>query len=457
MNIDPTIFRAYDIRGIVDKTLTPEVVEKIGQAIGTEARARGESTLLIARDGRISGPLFLAALSKGIIKSGCHVINLGAMPSPVLYFATYMLKTHSGVMVTGSHNPPEYNGIKVVLKGVTLVEDEIKALYDRIVNNELDIGVGEESHSEIIDQYIKNIVNHIKLKKKLRIVIDCGNGIGGAVAPQLFKALGCDVTELFSEVDGHFPNHPADPSIEANMQDLINKVKKVGADIGLAFDGDVDRLGVVTNKGDIIWPDRYLILFAEDMLSRNPGATVVYDVKCTRHLREEILRHGGKPVMSRTGHSFIKAKMQETGALLGGEMSGHVFFKERWYGFDDGIYAGVRLLEILAKRTETLAEIFDAIPTSINTPELKLPIDDDKKFAFMDRFMKDAKFAGGTLTTLDGLRVDYPDGWGLIRSSNTTPYLILRFEAKDEIELKRIQDLFRQELIKLDDGLELPF
>src|SRR3989338_376435 len=330
MNIDPTIFRAYDIRGIVDKTLTPEVVEKIGQAIGTEARARGESTLLIARDGRISGPLFLAALSKGIIKSGCHVINLGAMPSPVLYFATYMLKTHSGVMVTGSHNPPEYNGIKVVLKGVTLVEDEIKALYDRIVNNELDIGVGEESHSEIIDQYIKNIVNHIKLKKKLRIVIDCGNGIGGAVAPQLFKALGCDVTELFSEVDGHFPNHPADPSIEANMQDLINKVKKVGADIGLAFDGDVDRLGVVTNKGDIIWPDRYLILFAEDMLSRNPGATVVYDVKCTRHLREEILRHGGKPVMSRTGHSFIKAKMQETGALLGGEMSGHVFFKERW-------------------------------------------------------------------------------------------------------------------------------
>jgi phosphomannomutase/phosphoglucomutase len=457
MKISPSIFRAYDIRGVVQETLTPDAVYAIGQAIGSEALARGQQQVVIARDGRLSGSKLSAALRDGLLASGRDVIDIGAVPTPVLYFAAHTLGTHSGVMLTGSHNPPEYNGLKIVLNGETLAEEAIQSLYQRIVDNDFTQGQGHYETRDIVPDYISRITSDLRLARSLKIVIDSGNGIAGAVAPKLFRALGCEVVELFCEVDGRFPNHHPDPGQPENLQDLTHSVLAHQADIGLAFDGDGDRLGVVTDNGEIIWPDRQMMLYAEDVLKRNPAATILYDVKCTRHLASVIDTLGGKPLMWKTGHSLIKAKMRETGALLAGEMSGHIFFKERWFGFDDGLYTAVRLLEILAADKRSASEIFKTLPNSVNTPELKLPMDDARKSDFMTELQQQAQFPQAVLNTIDGLRVDFSDGWGLIRQSNTTPCLVLRFEADTTEGLQRIQALFRTQLLALDAQLALPF
>lgn len=456
-NISAEIFRAYDIRGIVDKTLTIDSVYLIGQAIGSEAQQRGQTSIILARDGRLSGPSLAKSLADGILATGCDVIDIGAVPTPLLYFATNILGTQSGVMLTGSHNPPDYNGIKMVLAGHTLANEEIQALYQRIVEKDLRQGKGNCRHDDIVARYLARIKSDIILKRKLKVVIDCGSGIPGKVAPLLFSTLNCEVIPLFCEVDGNFPHHHPDPSDPKNLKTLIATVIKEKADIGLAFDGDGDRLGVVTNTGEIIWPDRQLMLFARDVLSRNSGAEIIFDVKCTANLNHVIKQYGGKPLMWKTGHSLIKAKLRETKAPLAGEMSGHIFFKERWFGFDDGLYTGARLLEILAADACSAAELFHDFPDSINTPELKLPLSEAEKFKFMAEFINNAKFPDAKVTTIDGVRADFVDGWGLIRPSNTTPYLILRFEAISEDALLRIQSLFRQQLLSLKADLVLPF
>lgn len=460
MEIDQTIFRAYDIRGVTTKTLTADVVRLIGQAIGSETLAAGEKTVFIGRDGRLSGQKLSKALAEGITASGCDVVDLGMVPTPVLYFATHIFDTHSGVMLTGSHNPPDYNGLKVIIAGITLAMDRIQKLYQRIVQNDLAEGTGQIREQKLLPNYTEQILGDIKIKRRLKVVIDCGNGVGGTVLPQLYQRLGCDAECLFCKTDGNFPNHQADPSQPENLTDLIDAVKHHRADIGLAFDGDCDRLGLITNEGEIIWPDRELMVFAIDVLSRNPGAFILYDVKCTCHLKDLIKSYNGMPIMWNTGHSFIKEKMQaEPKVLLAGEMSGHMFFRERWYGFDDAIYAGARLLEIISKQNKTVAEVFRSLPNSINTPELRLPISDEEKFIFMQKFAREAKFPEGEVITIDGVRVDFPQygGFGLIRPSNTTPYLILRFEANTKEELGKIKNIFRKEILKINPELKLPF
>lgn len=457
ITIDSSIFRAYDIRGIVDENLTPEVVYKIALAIGSQALEKQQKKIIIARDGRLSGPLLSEALCRGLLDTGIDVIDIGAVPTPLLYFATCILPTQSGVMLTGSHNPANYNGLKIVIAGQALAEEEIQQLYHLIEKNNVTQGQGSCQLTDIVEQYIARITSDIKLEKTLKIVVDAGNGIAGKVAPQLYRALGCEVKELFCEVNGHFPHHHPDPSVPKNLTDLIEAVKEHHADVGLAFDGDGDRLGVITNSGEIIWPDRQLMLYAIHVLSTNPEAHIIYDVKCTRHLGKLINNYGGKPLMWRTGHSLIKQKMRETGALLAGEMSGHTFFKDRWYGFDDGLYTGARLLEILAKETRTISELFKALPNSINTPELKLLVNEKQRFQLLEGLRQANAFTEGELNTIDGVRVDFPYGWGLIRASNTTPHLIMRFEADTENQVRKIQTLFRQELLRLDKTLDLPF
>lgn len=456
-NIPKDIFRAYDIRGIVDETFTPNNIYTIGISIGSESIRRGENTVIIGRDGRLSGPSLLKALSAGLMKSGCNVVNLGEVTTPILYYASSTLGPRSAVMLTGSHNPPNYNGLKIILAGETLYGDAIYSLHDRISKKEFSYGSGKESNKDIIDEYIKRVVSDIKLTKKLKVVIDCGNGVGGKVAPKLFRGLNCDLIELFCEVDGNFPNHHPDPTVEKNLVDLINSVKANNADIGLAFDGDADRVGIVTNKGEIIPADRLLMLFALDLLTRHPGEIIAYDVKCTRNLGEQITKHGGIPLMVQTGHSLVKAKMKEVGALLAGEFSGHTFIKERWYGFDDGIYTAARFLELLAKDTRTASEIFGALPDSIHTPELKIAIPEERKFVFVEKFQKNSDFLGAKTTTIDGVRADFPDGFGLVRASNTTPYIILRFEGDTKEALAKIQKAFKERLLELDSSLEIPF
>jgi len=456
-DIPKSIFRAYDIRGIVDETFTPNNIYTIGLSIGTEALKRGEHTLIIGRDGRLSGPSLLKALSEGIRASGCNVINIGEVTTPILYYATNVLSSTSGVMLTGSHNPPNYNGIKIVLQGNALYEQGIYDLHERIVKQDFSFGAGKEEFKDIIDDYIKRVVSDIKLSAKLKVVVDCGNGVGGKVAPKLFKALGAEVIELFCEVDGNFPNHHPDPSEEKNLADIKKAVKANHADVGLAFDGDADRVGVVTNAGNAIASDRLLMFFALDLLTRHPGAEIIFDVKSTRHLAEQITKHGGKPFMMQTGHSYIKAKMRETNDLLAGEFSGHTFIKERWYGFDDGIYTGARFLELLAKDTKTSDQIFAALPDSLHTPELKLPMADELKFSLMKKLQKEIKFDDAKITTLDGIRADFKDGFGLIRSSNTTPYLVMRFEGDSEEALARIQKVFKEKLLAIDSSIKIPY
>ena len=456
----PEIFKAYDIRGIVGKTLTEEGVRLIGRALGSEARARGQTTIAVGRDGRHSGPALAAALSEGIRAAGVNVIDVGMVATPMVYFAAHHLGCGSAVAVTGSHNPPDYNGLKMVLGGTTLSGDDIQALRIRIESGdfiEAVEGGGTFSTADVREAYLSRIIDDVKLARPMKVVLDCGNGVAGATAGELYRRLGCEVTELFCEVDGNFPNHHPDPSKPENLQDLIKAVKEQGAELGLAFDGDGDRLGVVTRGGDIIYPDRQLMLYAADVLSRNPGAEIIFDVKCTRKLAPWIREHGGRPVMWKTGHSLIKAKMKVSGAPLAGEMSGHTFFGERWFGFDDGQYAGARLLEIVSRDADPSA-VLNALPDALSTPELNIKLAEGEPHRLIAQMQQSVKFSGALeVITMDGLRVEYADGFGLARASNTTPVIVLRFEADSETALKRIQADFRAALQLVKPGVALPF
>ena len=452
-----SIFRAYDIRGVVPQTLTAETAYWIGRAIGAESLAKDEPNVSVGRDGRLSGPELVERLIQGVADSGCKVSDVGLVPTPALYYAANVLAGKSGVMLTGSHNPSNYNGFKIVIAGDTLANEQIQALHTRLKTNDLSWGEGSIERVDILSPYADVITQDIKLARRLKVVVDCGNGAAGVIAPQLIEALGCEVIPLFCEVDGNFPNHHPDPGKPENLVDLIAKVKETNADVGLAFDGDGDRVGVVTNTGTMVFPDRLLMLFAQDVLERNPAAEIIFDVKCTRRLAPWIEEYGGRPLMWKTGHSLIKKKMKETGALLAGEMSGHIFFKERWFGFDDGIYSAARLLEILSKRQETAEELFEAFPNDISTPEINIDVTDESKFSIIDA-LHDAQWGDAAeLTSIDGVRVDYPHGWGLVRASNTTPVLVLRFEAQTEAELQRIKDVFHAQLKRVAPDLPLPF
>ncbi len=462
-NLPKEIFKAYDIRGIVGKTLTPEIVKAIGHAIGSEALARKQHTIVIGRDGRLSGVEFSAALAHGIQASGINVIDVGRVATPMVYFAAYQLDTHSAVMITGSHNPPDYNGLKMVLAGETLSGDSIQGLHTRIEQNNLSHGSGSYAQHDINEEYLERIVTDINLARPMKITVDCGNGVAGDFAAILYRRLGCEVTEMFCDVDGNFPNHHPDPSQPENLRDLINALSSNDSELGLAFDGDGDRLGVVTKDGKIIFPDRQLMLYAADVLSRNPGAEIIFDVKSTRNLFGWIRQHGGKPTLWKTGHSLVKAKMRETGALLAGEMSGHVFFKERWYGFDDGLYTGARLLEILSRVTNPSAAL-NALPDAICTPELHMHTAEGENHTLLAKLQQTATFTDAPMftnakeiITLDGLRVEYTDGFGLARPSNTTPVIVLRFEADSETALQRIQNDFRRIFQQAAPHLKLPF
>ena len=453
----PEIFKAYDIRGIVERTLTIDAVRAIGHALGSEARDRGQQAIAVGRDGRLSGPALAGALAEGICAAGVDVVDIGCVPTPLAYFAAFELGTDSCVSVTGSHNPPEYNGLKMVLGGQTLHGELIQDLRRRIVDGVLHQGQGTIRKADVVAAYIERIVGDVRLARPMKIVIDCGNGVAGAVAPQLFERLGCELVPLFCEVDGHFPNHHPDPSKPENLRDVVRALAETDAELGLAFDGDGDRLGVVTKDGEIIFPDRQLMLFAADVLSRVPGGQVIYDVKCTRNLAAWIRQHGGEPVMWNTGHALVKAKLRETGAPLAGEMSGHVFFKERWYGFDDGLYAGARLLEILST-TDDPGATLKALPDAVSTPELNIKMNEGEPFELVRRLKEGARFDGAReLITIDGVRVEYSDGFGLARPSNTTPVVVLRFEADTEAAIGRIQQAFREAILGVWPGLELPF
>jgi len=449
------IFRAYDIRGIVDEQLSDAMLYHIGLAVGTQVKRNGEDSIAVGADGRLSSPRLSQALMAGLADTGCRVLNLGAVPTPVLYFGVKTLGTASGIMLTGSHNPSNYNGCKIVIGGHTLANDSIIALYDLIKLQDYELGIGAiEEH--IIDQvYRDRIDSDVKLARPLKVVLDAGNGIAGDIAPKLFKQLGCDVIPLFCEVDGNFPNHHPDPGKPANLVDLQAAVAKHKADIGLAFDGDGDRVGVITETGQMIYPDKLLMLFAEDVISRNPRAEIIYDVKCTRLLEPFIQSKGGVPTMWKTGHSLIKSKMIETGALLAGEMSGHIFFKERWYGFDDGIYSAVRLCEILASTSESANAMFRRFPEDVSTPEINIQVTEEEKFDLVTQ-LQSAHFPTGKVSTIDGIRVDYVDGWGLVRASNTTPVLVLRFEGQNQAVLQRIKEEFQRHLYAVDTKLTVP-
>ena len=447
--VSKSIFKAYDIRGIVNEDLTIETIVLIGKAIGSESIDKGERGIVVGRDGRTSGPDLMNALVEGIKSTGCHVVKIGMIPTPVLYYATYSKGASSGVMITGSHNPPNYNGFKMMIAGETLSGERILNLYERINNHNFHQGQGTSTTIDIQEDYLNRVTSDVSIKRPLKIVVDCGNGVAGHLAPKLFEALGCEVIKLFCHIDGSFPNHHPDPSKLENLNNLIAEIKAEKADLGLAFDGDGDRLGVIDEKGNVIWADRQMILFSRDVIHRNPGAKIVFDVKCSSLLSKDISNQGGRPILSRTGHSFIKAKIKEESALLGGEMSGHIFFKERWYGFDDALYAGARLIEILSSRNESCSEIFSELPDSFNTPEINIHFDKQgDQFDAMEKLKNTANFNEGVLTTIDGIRLDYEDCWGLVRPSNTTPCLVLRFEAETEASLKRIIEEFREWLVR---------
>lgn len=456
--IAPEIFKAYDIRGVVDRTLTEEAAERIGRALATMGKARGVERFVIGRDGRLSGPRLAKALARGLNAAGACVIDIGVVATPMVYFATHLFETGSGVMVTGSHNPPEYNGLKMMIAGDTLAAEAIQDLRRVVEKGEFARGAGTYETADVAGRYLDRIASDVKLARPMTIAVDCGNGSPGAFAPKLFRRLGCEVIELFCEVDGNFPNHHPDPSKPENLKDLVAELARTDAELGLAFDGDGDRLGVVTKSGRIIYPDRQLMLFAEDVLSRNPGAEIIFDVKCTRNLFPWIRKHGGRPLLWKTGHSLIKAKLKETGAPLAGEMSGHVFFKDRWYGFDDGMYAGARLLEIVSRVPDASA-LLESLPDSISTPELNVALDrEGENHALIAGLQKTARFDGATdVNTIDGLRVEYPDGFGLMRASNTTPVIVLRFEADTSEALARIQRDFKRVLSEAKPGVSLPY
>ena len=439
MQLNASIFKAYDIRGVVPASLNPEVAQALGRAFGAAARKAGEKAVAVGRDGRLSGPLLAEALMRGLVASGVEVIDIGAVTTPMLYFAAHTL-CNSGIQVTGSHNPKDYNGFKMVLAGRAIYGDEIQGLRQVMEAGDAPQAAGGSVRKvDVLPAYTRRIVGDIKLARPMKIVVDSGNGIAGASAPAIFRAIGCEVTELYSEVDGNFPNHHPDPSKPENLKDLIAALKTGDAELGLAFDGDGDRLGIITKDGQNIYPDRQMQLFAQDVLSRVPGGTIVYDVKCSQRLAPAIEAAGGKPLIYKTGHSLIKAKMKELDSPLGGEMSGHIFFKERWYGFDDGTYAGCRLLEILSQHADA-SKVLNSLPTSFSTPELNVACAEGEQHVLVAQLVKSAHFeAPAKISTIDGVRVDWPDGFGLIRASNTTPVVVLRFEGQTEDALKRIE------------------
>lgn len=461
MEIATEIFKAYDIRGIVGKTLTAGTARLIGQALGSEARSQGMTAIVIGRDGRLSGPELASALGEGILQTGIDVVDIGCVPTPVTYFAAHHLGTQSCVAVTGSHNPPDYNGFKIVLGGKTLYGEQLQALRRRILAADFVAGRGTLCRADVRPNYLERIVDDVKLARPMKIAVDCGNGVAGELAPQLFRRLGCKVIELYCEIDGRFPNHHPDPSKPENLCDLTRTLAETDAELGLAFDGDGDRLGVVTKDGEIIYPDRQLMLFAADILCRHPGATIIFDVKCSRWVAESIRHQGGVPLMWNTGHALIKAKLKETGAPLAGEMSGHMFFNERWYGFDDGLYAGARLLEIVSRWPDANWPL-KHLPNALSTPELNLKMNEGephrliaalKQAALEKRVLHDAR----TLITIDGVRAEYADGFGLARASNTTPVIVLRFEADEPFALARIQADFKAALESVWPGLVVDF
>lgn len=457
-DVAATIFRDYDIRGNADAQISDEVALRVGKAFGSECRERGQQTVLLAGDGRLSTPRLKAAVQQGLLESGCSVVDLGNVPTPLMYFAAHTIqKASSGIMVTASHNPAADNGFKMVIDNHTLASEEIQKILERVRSGDFATGQGELSQMDIVPSYISHVANDIVLAGSYKLVLDCGNGIAGGVAPALFEELGCDVVRLYCDIDGTFPNHTPDPSNMDNLSDLVEKVQAENADLGIAFDGDGDRLTVVTANGKIILPDSLLMLFAKDIVSRNPGCDVVFDVKCTRRLNSLISSYGGRPVMWKSGHSHIKNKMVETGALLGGELSGHIFFKERWFGFDDGLYSGARLLEIMSIRDQDLEGVFAAFPESASTPEIRIDVPEDRKFSIVDRLIEKGEWGNGKCTTLDGLRVDFAKGWGLVRASNTSAALTLRFEADDAETLATVQHVFKQQLSQIDRSLRLPF
>ena len=458
VELQESIFRAYDIRGEIGKTLDVEVAYKIGQAMGSTVLDSDAGPVVVARDGRLSGPQLSEGLIKGITSTGCDVLDIGMVPTGVLYYAAYEKGVGTGLMLTGSHNPPSYNGFKIMIGGKTLYGDQIKAFYHRIVNNDLHEGEGQVTREDVVQDYIDRVSSDINLEKPLRVVIDCGNGVGGVCAVETLRAVGAEVLPLFDEVDGTFPNHHPDPSEPHNLKDLIESVKLMKADVGLALDGDADRVGVVTAEGDIIFSDRVMMLLAKDVLERVPGALIIYDVKCTGKLATVIEEAGGQAMMYKTGHSLIKAKMKEMNSPFAGEMSGHFFFEERWYGVDDGIYGAARLLEIFSKSERTPTEILDELPTGVSTPELKVEFSaDGENHAFIEKFQQTAQFPDAQISTIDGLRADFEDGWGLCRASNTTPVVILRFEADNQQALNRIQLAFAETMLEINPNLSMPF
>ena len=452
MEVNQHIFRANDIRGVAYKDLTEEVVIKLGKSLGSEALERGVKDFVIGRDGRLSSPDMYEWLSGGVLSTGCNVINIGIVTSPMFYHSTFVLESASGVVITGSHNPGEYNGFKVVFNNQSTSSEEIVSLKKRILNNDFKTGEGLCRDEDIKESYINEIINSVKLNKQLNISIDCGNGSAGIIAKEVYERLGCNVRELYGDIDGQFPNHHPDPSKVENMLDLIKDVEENQSCVGLAFDGDADRLGVISPKGEIIYPDRQMILFANQVINESSAAKIVFDVKCSKLLPDEILKLGGEPLICKTGHTFIKQKIRETNAQLGGEMSGHIFFNDRWKGFDDGIYAGARMLEIIA--SEDTKDIFSELPNMVSTPELNVPTSDEEKFYLVEEFIKKTDFSNAKIIDIDGIRVEYEKGWGLLRASNTSPVLVLRFEAETEDDLNHIKTIFYENLKRIEPDIE---
>lgn len=452
------IYRRYDIRGIVGQDLDAKRVYQIGQAIAAQMLSQGETQLVVGRDGRLSSPQLAQSLIQGVLASGVSVIDLGQVTTPMAYFAAKILSdVNSCAVITGSHNAPEYNGIKVVIGGVTLWGKMISALADRIQQQNFVQGEGQYWQHDILAEYQQAIVRRIRLMRPLKVVVDCGNGITGKFAPKILRALGCEVIELFCEVDGHFPNHHPDPAQPKNLQALIETVQAEQADIGLAFDGDGDRCGVVDDQGEILNADRQLMLFARDVLRKLPGAHVIYDIKCSALLAEDIKQHGGHPIMWKTGHSLMKAKMHESGAALGGEFSGHIFFAHNWYGFDDALYSAARLLQVLSAQSKPANRLFAELPNAHSTPELEVQCEEGQAEAFMQKFSQQAEFHQADIFKLDGVRAEFEDGWGLVRASNTAPSLVMRFEGRTPQALQKIQQQFRQQILAVDHLLKLPF
>ena len=455
MKVNSQVFRAYDIRGIVGTELSDELIEKLGKAIGTKLQRNNLNSLNICRDGRLSGPHISKLFIKGVLSTGCDIYNLNLGPTPLLYYSTFKSSIRNGVMITGSHNPKDYNGFKIVFDQKPLSGESIIELKDLIENEDFISGKGKEIKTPMLEDYKKEIKAKIKLKKNLKVVLDCGNGAGGSVAPNLFKDLGIELIELYSDIDGNFPNHHPDPGNPINLKDLINKVCENNADLGIALDGDADRLGVVDNLGKIIYPDQYMSLLAEHVLKGNPGRKVIYDVKCSSKLKESIIESKGIPVMARTGHSFIKDEIFNQSAILGGEMSGHIFFNDDWYGFDDGIYSALRLIEIISESKNSSSEFFNKFPQLFNTPEINLSTTDDKKFEIIERLKKEFEFNGFEKVLIDGIRLENDTSWGLARASNTTPSLVFRFEGETEEALQKIIEVFQNALFAIDDKLEI--